>query len=237
MATAVLAGFFGSSHCLGMCGAIVVLFEGPATSLPVPGAWLRRFLYNLGRGLFYAVLGGIAGVGGAVLTKVAGIETGLMLLRFLAAILVIAIGLNLLFDWQLTRFLESAGAGLWQKVSRLAKHILPATTPMRALAGGFVWGALPCGLVYSAVAIAATSGSASHGAVIMLAFWSGTLPALLLAGTSAGLLGRLRRRKILRQAAGIIVILIGLAAMMPFGSHRGAHEHHAATAFPPTMEA
>ena len=211
---AALAGFFGSGHCLGMCGAIVVLFEAPASAAGSAaggaGAWLRRLSYNLGRGGFYVLLGGIAGISGAIVTQAAGFTPVLMLLRYLAAALVIAIGLNLVFDWQLTRLLESAGTGLWRRMSRLARHVLPANTVPRALGAGFIWGALPCGLVYSAVAIAMTSGTALTGATIMLAFWIGTLPTLLLAGASAAYLQQLQTSKLLRRIAGILVILIGL---------------------------
>jgi len=117
---ALLAGFFGSTHCIGMCGAVVVLFEGRASDATKSSAWVRRLTYNFGRLCFYALLGSVAGVSGAVLTKTLGVSQGLMLLRILAAALVIAIGLNLLFDWRLTRFLETAGTGLWSKLSQLA---------------------------------------------------------------------------------------------------------------------
>lgn len=232
--TSLLAGFFGSSHCLGMCGAIVVLLEGGGvrrdSGSATPGVWLRRISYNVGRGTFYALLGGIAGLSGAILTQAAGLEAGLLLLRVVAAILVVAIGLNLLFDWQLTRFLETAGAGLWRKMSRLARHVLPADTAPRALAAGFVWGALPCGLVYSAVAIATVTGDAWSGIATMLAFWLGTLPTLLLAGTSAKVLQRLKSRKLLRRIAGILVILVGLAALAPLHNNSSGHEQHATNA-------
>jgi hypothetical protein len=219
-----------------MCGAIVILFEGPDSSSVNTSVWPRRLIYNAGRGSFYALLGAIAGLTGALLTKTAGVEQSLWLLRIVAAVLVIAIGLNLLFDWRLTRFLESAGAGLWHEMSRLARHVLPANTLPRSLAAGFIWGALPCGLVYSAVAISATSGDALSGAAIMLAFWLGTLPALLLAGTSAEYLSRLRRRKMLRRIAGILVILVGLAALMPFTAQSNGHKHHAASVSPTFAE-
>jgi len=223
---ALLAGFFGSTHCVSMCGAIVVLFEGPATAETQLNAWLRRISYNVGRLCFYMLLGSIAAAGGVVLTRTMGVAQGLLLLRLLAAGLVIAIGLNLLFDWRLTRFLETAGAGLWRKLSGSAKHVLPASTPGRALSVGFLWGALPCGLVYSAVAIAATSGSLAGGAWIMLAFWLGTLPAMLAVGASAQQLQRWKSRKALRRLAGIFVILLGLAALTPFGARSGQHMRH-----------
>jgi sulfite exporter TauE/SafE len=233
---ALLAGFFGSTHCIGMCGAVVVLFEGRASDATKSSAWVRRLTYNFGRLCFYALLGSVAGVSGAVLTKTLGVSQGLMLLRILAAALVIAIGLNLLFDWRLTRFLETAGTGLWSKLSRLAKYVLPADTPGRALAAGFLWGALPCGLVYSAVAIAATTGSLAGGAAIMFAFWLGTLPAILAVGTSAQQLNRFKSHRTLRRIAGIVVILIGLAALIPFGSSSSQHQHHSAVHFAPDSE-
>jgi sulfite exporter TauE/SafE len=150
-----------------------------------------------------------------VLTRLGGMNYGLMILRLIAGLLVIAIGLNLVFNWSPTRFLESAGAGIWQRLSPLARHVLPMSTPARALGAGFIWGALPCGLVYSSVAIAATSGSASGGATVMLAFWAGTLPALLVAGAGAGQLNRLRTNLVFRRIAGLAVIVVGLVALMP----------------------
>ena len=209
---AFLAGFFGSTHCLGMCGAIVVLFERSAGD----GRWLRRLAYNGGRLGFYVLLGSVAGAGGAVLTRAAGIDAGLMILRLLAAVLVIAIGLNLLFDGARLRFLEHAGAKLWRRISPLARHVLPATNLPRALAAGFLWGALPCGLVYSAVALAATSGGLANGGLTMLAFWAGTLPALLAGGATAQGLAGLKSGRGLRQVAGLVMIVIGLAGIMPF---------------------
>ena len=236
LVAALLAGFFGSTHCIGMCGAVVVLFENRAANDAKPGAWLRRFTYNFGRLCFYALLGCVAGASGGVLTKTLGVSQGLMLLRILAAVLVIAIGLNLIFDWRLTRFLETAGTGLWNKLSRLAKYVLPVNTTGRALAAGFLWGALPCGLVYSAVAIAATTGSLAGGAAIMFAFWLGTLPTLLAVGTSAQMLNRFKLHRTLRRVAGIVVILIGLAALIPFGSSSSQHQHHSAFHLNPGLE-
>jgi hypothetical protein len=196
-----------------MCGAIVVLFEREAES--GRNTWIRRTAYNGGRLGFYALLGAIAGTGGTVLTQLAGVNTGLLVLRLLAGLLVIAIGINLLFNWSATRFLEAAGAGIWRWLAPLAKHVLPVSSPARALAAGFLWGALPCGLVYSAVAMAATSGSAIGGIMVMTAFWAGTLPALILVGTSAGQLNRWKSNAAVRKTAGVIVILVGVFALMP----------------------
>lgn len=211
---AFVAGFFGSTHCLGMCGAIVVLFEQQSSA--GMHRWLRRILYNLGRLGFYVLLGAIAGGASAVIVATAGARTALLILRLVAGLLVIGIGLNLLFNWNFTRFLEAAGANLWKRLSPLARHVLPVETPARAIAAGFLWGALPCGLVYSAVAIAATSTSPVSGALVMFFFWLGTVPALVLAGASAERLHRLKSQILFRRAAGAIMIIIGILAMAPF---------------------
>ncbi len=229
---AFLAGFFGSGHCLGMCGSIVVLFENQRHSERRLDNVLRRLAYNSGRLGLYVLLGAVAGAAGLVLTKMSGVETGLAALRIVAAALVVALGLNLLFNLDALRYLESGGAVIWRKLSPLAKHLLPVTTGPRAFAAGLLWGALPCGLVYSAVAIAATSGDVTSGALVMLAFWLGTLPALLVAGASAQTLSRWSRRPALRRLTGATLILVGaLALAMPHLHFRllpdGAHERHA----------
>jgi sulfite exporter TauE/SafE len=212
MPAAFVAGFFGSAHCIGMCGAIVVLFEQQAGS---SAGWTHRCVYNAGRLGFYALLGSIAGAGGAVITRVTGISTGLIVLRLIAGALVIAIGLNLLFNWSATRFLEQAGAGIWRRLSPLARYFLPVSTLPRAFAAGLLWGALPCGLVYSAVALGATAGSPVGGALTMAAFWAGTAPAMILAGASAARLNQWRANRTFRAVAGVTMLVIGVLALMP----------------------
>jgi sulfite exporter TauE/SafE len=210
---AFLAGFFGSTHCLGMCGAIVTLFEQQESA--GMHRWLRRVLYNLGRLGFYALLGAIAGGAGAVIVATAGARTALLILRLIAGLLVIAIGLNLLFNWNFTRFLESAGSLVWKRLSPLARHVLPVESPPRAFAAGLLWGALPCGLVYSSVAIAATSGNLLSGATTMFFFWLGTVPALFLAGASVERMQRWKSGKRVRRLAGATMIAIGILALAP----------------------
>jgi len=213
---ALLAGLFGSGHCIGMCGPVVVLLEGPAAA----AEWRYRLAYNAGRGLFYLLLGGVAGAVGLVLTRVAGIDVALRVLRFVAAALVVAIGINLLFRLQLLGFLERSGAFLWRGVSPLARRLLPIRSLPAALGAGFAWGALPCGLVYSSVALAASTASAAAGALVMLAFWLGTLPTLLAVGAAAGRVAALSQRDIPRRIAGGLMVAVGVAALaLPLRAH------------------
>ena len=207
---ALAAGFFGSGHCLGMCSPVVVLFETSARS---DARWRYRLALNLGRGAFYLTLGAVAGGLGMVLTRVADVDTALRGLRWVAALLVIAIGLNLLFRLRLLTWLESGGARLWQRIAPSARSLLPLRSTAAALAAGFLWGALPCGLVYSAVALAATSATVTEGAAVMAVFWLGTLPTLLVAGAAAARLKALSARPALRRATGGLVIAVGVLAL------------------------
>ena len=226
---AFVAGFVGSGHCFGMCGPVVVLLENPANQVAGTPALMKRLTYNIGRLCFYMLLGAIAGASSIVLTKIAGAGVTLKVLRITAAVLVIALGLNLLFGLRSLAFLEKGGAAIWRRLAPLAKYVLPMTTLPRAFGTGFLWGALPCGLVYGAVAIAASSGGATSGMLTMAAFWLGTLPALLLAGASAQKLSGLTRHLSFRRIAGLVMILIGVYALaMPYlhgSSDSGEYNH------------
>jgi sulfite exporter TauE/SafE len=80
----------------------------------------------------------------------------------------------------------------------------------RSLGIGAVWGWHPCGLVYSVLALALLSGSAGQGALVMLAFGLGTVPNLLAAGLSVGVLRSVLRRRAVRLAAGLAVVALGV---------------------------
>jgi len=227
---AFLAGLFGSGHCFGMCGPIVILLENPQANVDKFQSVMRRVVYNAGRLLFYMLLGAVAGALGLVLTKTTGVAASLSLLRILAALLVIALGLNLLFNLRVLSYLEKGGAVVWRRLSPLARHVLPISSPGRALGAGFIWGALPCGLVNSSVAIAATSGSAGSGMSVMFAFWLGTMPALMLAGASAKKLGEWTSHPMLRRLTGVMLVGIGVFALaMPYlhgsGDSQQQHQH------------
>jgi sulfite exporter TauE/SafE len=69
---------------------------------------------------------------------------------------------------------------------------------------------MPCGLVYAALGIALASGSPVTGALAMIAFGVGTLPALLMMGMFGARLGSVAHRSIVRRVAGLTILLFGL---------------------------
>jgi len=211
---ALTAGFVGSSHCAGMCGPIAILFEGRSATNGSMNSMFRRILYNAGRGLFYVILGAVAGFSGKVLIGVVSLQDTAAVLRLLAAAMVVIVGLHLMGFTRILASVEAKGAAVWRRLSPLTAQLLPINTPARAVGAGFIWGALPCGLVYSAAALAVSSGKPTVGALTMFVFWMGTLPTLVVIGSMAQRLRGWRSSPQYRQAAGFLLVLAALAAIV-----------------------
>ncbi len=234
--TAFGAGLLGSTHCAGMCGPLVALLERPAAGAAMPGDGFRRLLYQSGRGTTYAGLGAVAGAAGAALTGADGLLPFGQTVRTLFAVVLIVVAMLLIVQGRGLSALERGGAVLWRRAAPLARHVVPLNTPPRAFGAGLLWGLLPCGLVYTALALAAVGGSAVAGVLIMLAFWAGTLPVLLAMGAAAGRLRNWRVTPARRRLAGAALAAVALASLtMPLwpggGDHAGhapaaAHAHH-----------
>ena len=198
--SAAVIGWLGGVHCLGMCGGII-----SALTLSAPQAGRTRILlaYNLGRCSTYVALGLLAGSLGQLGTQAFGIAP--TLLYAVANLLLVGMGLYLLGLPWLVRPLEQGGQHLWRHIEPVSRRLFPVNTVPRALGVGLLWGFIPCGLVYSALATAFAVGSAVQGGLWMAAFALGTLPNLLLAGwVGAGALQQLRQSSI-RWLAGLLV--------------------------------
>lgn len=215
---ALAAGFLGSGHCLGMCGGIAgALQVGNASSRTRTTAF--TVLHNFGRITSYMVAGAVVGTLGGSIGLLDGWHWWPQALRIATALVMIAIGLSLATRWRGLGALERWGARFWQKLAPLARRLLPARTPVQALAAGMLWGWLPCGLVYSLLAAAAVSGGATAGAQVMLGFGLGTLPAVLGAGLAAGTLSRGPRMNAIRRLGGALLIVFGVWTLaMPVSS-------------------
>lgn len=200
-----LVGLLGGTHCVGMCGGIVgALSMGAAPRLSL------HLAYNAGRIASYVLAGAIVGTLGAASLALSEQLPLRIALYVLANLMLIALGLYLMGVTQALAFTERLGQNLWRRIQPATRCFLPARTVRQAFPLGLLWGWLPCGLVYSALATALTAGSALRGAGLMLAFGLGTLPNLLLAGF---LLARLRgwvQRRVVRVAAGLTVAGFGV---------------------------
>jgi hypothetical protein len=200
-----LIGLLGGTHCIGMCGGIVGALSLGAGSRPE-----LHLAYNSGRIASYTLAGAIAGALGGASLALSGQLPLRIVLFVLANLMLVALGLYLMGITRALAFSERFGQKLWRHVQPLTRRFLPARSVAQAFPLGLLWGWLPCGLVYSALVTALTSGSALHGAGMMLAFGLGTLPNLLLAGLLAVRLKDYATRPAVRITAGLLVLGFGL---------------------------
>lgn len=223
-----------SIHCIGMCGPLL-------SGLDIAGVMRGRsrlqgllgvVAYQAGRGLTYAWLGGLAGLLGAGLGRLATIS---------GALLALSVGLLLihrtlralrpeqqqaagtpLIPLRRPRLSLSPAVVVEQVLLHSRRALLPLLTshhPLREVALGALLGMLPCMIPAWALSQAAMTGSPLHGALVMLLLVGMTTPVLLLATQLPTILGVLpasiHRRLImlLPAVSGVWLILVGGAGL------------------------
>ncbi len=208
--SAFLIGLLGSTHCLAMCGGISASLS---MALPVgKGFRLRQSLlllaYNVGRIASYSLIAALV----ALLSTTAADQWSQLgiVLRSIAGLLLISMGLSMGQWWQGIRYVERIGAPLWRHLSPLAGRLLPINHAGQALALGALWGWLPCGLVYSTLGWAALQPTVGSAALTMMFFGLGTLPSMLATGYAASSINRLKSSLAFRRVAGAMLVVFGL---------------------------
>lgn len=214
LASAAVMGVVGSTHCVGMCGGIAAALGGRPT---------RALAYNVGRVASYAAFGALAGGLGAMTSALPFVRDAQIGLRVLSGGLLLGAGLWLAGVFGAFAAIERAGTPLWARVRELAARLTGSRHPLAGLGLGLVWGAMPCGLVYAAVALAATSGDAVGGALTMAAFGVGTAPLLVLVAVFANGARRVARGVWPRRLAGAVLCLS--AAVQLQSAHALASPH------------
>jgi sulfite exporter TauE/SafE len=210
-------------HCGAMCGPIA---GGMTASIPRKVERIRGIgAYQLGRAVVYVPLGAAAGAfGGAVeLRPQVGAVAGLAM----AAIMLAAAwrgggagagaraGAAVIPVRRLLRHVEGR-RGLASSIGA-AQRLLARGTVFPLAFAGVALGALPCMLPAWVLGLAATTGSAVHGAALMaLLLVMNTLPlaaaAVVLPGRTRGALGALLPRAAL-TASALWIALGALAAL------------------------
>jgi sulfite exporter TauE/SafE len=226
-------GLLGSGHCVGMCGGIATGLGFAAQgkrSLPLIAG------YNLGRVASYAAAGLLVaslGYWGSAYLALGPV------LRILAGIILVFMGFYLAGWWSLLRYLEKAGSNLWRVIQPLGKKLMPVTSFGHALALGAVWGWLPCGLVYTALAYAATATNPVGGAAMMMAFGLGTAPAMVAGSAFSDSLRRFMQNARVRNLLAVMMIAFGVWTLVgsinhirplwgdqPVDAQGSGHHHH-----------
>ena len=158
-----MASLIGSGHCGAMCGLLGSIGNGTKE---------KFWSYHLGRLSAYLAIGLIFSKIGAGLKGVLGFENFAFPLSVLVGVVFCLIGIAQIFSKQ---------------KARLGLHLL-VPQKLRALSArtfrnfnntflmGFAASTLPCGWLYSLMAISLGLGNTVLSAVAILAFWAGSLP-------------------------------------------------------------
>lgn len=205
--SAILLGFVGSGHCLGMCGGIAGAL-GQATVPALRSSPLfSSVLYSLGRIASYGLLGTFAGLFGESVNSVAGAGPTL---RVLTGLLIVAFGVQAAdWGWSGVAWIERAGLRVWRRLLPVVGRVGRPDRIWKVVMLGALWGWLPCGLVYSGLAVAAVTGTPLRGGVFMLCFGLGTLPALVVAGGAAARLSAVLQKRGAKRAVGVLLVVFG----------------------------
>jgi hypothetical protein len=198
-----LLGFFGSLHCVGMCGPLVLAL--PGGQLEGVRFYAGRLLYNSGRVIMYALLGGMIGAFGSAI-RFSGLQQGISVA---AGVLVL---IAALFPGPLSRWvgvMPGVKSGEAWVRERLAALIRRRSLPALLLIG-FLNGFLPCGFVYVALGAATTAGSVGGSVLFMAGFGVGTVPVLL----AVSLLGRRLGEGLRRYSRRLIPVLGACLALL-----------------------
>jgi sulfite exporter TauE/SafE len=180
-----IASILGSLHCVGMCGGFVGIATKPSLTIVSNSCGANAVtenrlsvLYNLGRLSTYICLGATVGLIGELINRlftelhVTWIATVVIVLVLLFAVL------NLLQQFG-NSFLSKINLPWLASVKKLlgtaeSKYSLSK----RAFFIGALSTLLPCGWLYANLSIAMTQPGPVEGALVMTAFWLGTLPAM-----------------------------------------------------------
>jgi sulfite exporter TauE/SafE len=219
LTTAFMAGLLGSGHCFGMCGGIAAGLGAMSKGRPVVPA----LQFNLARLASYALLGLIAAT---VLGGVSGLVPIGRWLRILTAVMILLIGLKFLLNIRTLEIIERGGSGLWKKIMPLAIRAGNRQDAIGRLLLGACWGLIPCGLVYSVLMTAASTANASSGALTMLAFGVGTLPAMLGLTAASPALGAFLEDRTVRRLIGFALVVLALwTLVIAWGMGQGQMNH------------
>lgn len=163
--------------------------------------------YHLGRLSSYSFAGVLIGFAGYWLAEH---FQALLVLRLLAALMLILLGLYLTGLLNLLIITERIGAVVWRKLQPLGKRYLRPQTGRQAFLLGTIWGWLPCGLVYSALIYASAQANTGLAALTMFCFGLGTLPSMLGASLAGQHATRFFQNTWVKKLSGGALLVYGI---------------------------
>ncbi|WP_119395375.1 sulfite exporter TauE/SafE family protein [Salinibius halmophilus] len=201
---AFISGLSGAAHCLGMCG-------GLAATLGLNGRPILAINYQVGRVFTYSVLGLIIGLIGSLFAI-----QDLLWLRGFAGVLMLLMAAYLL-EWKagLLWLERLGGKAVFNRLRPYASRFSVPRSGSQALIAGAFWGLLPCGLVYSMLALAVSQATPIGSMAVMFSFGFGTIPAMLATTLAGGHVIKLLQSKGYRRIAAASVAALGVYTLWP----------------------
>jgi sulfite exporter TauE/SafE len=207
-----LAG--GFSHCIGMCG-LFVLTAGKIDDSRWSVRLARQLLFQFGRGLSLAAIGIAAGWLGSLTLFASHFAKlqGYIAISFGILIALLSLGYVGIIPWLKIPEpdIMAAGGGVGRKLFGSAMR---STSWHQPLALGIVVGFLPCMLTYTVALTAAATTNLWYGAGVLLVFWLGTIPGLLMLGmlghAAQKIVNAAQFRIMMTRLGGAILFVTGL---------------------------
>jgi len=200
---AFIAGFLGSGHCLGMCGALV---SGYFMNSGKQRSYWPYLMYQVSRISVYTLIGVTAALLGVVLVSGGMFGKIQSILQMIIGIVVIGLAFGILgwLPWQGSlRLLPSQWLRKGYATSRQKGPIAGA------MLAGLLNGMMPCPLTFAMAVKATTATTVLEGGSLMLAFGAGTLPMMLFISLAFGKI-KAHIRGLMYKAAAAIMVFMGV---------------------------
>lgn len=162
--TALVMGLVGGPHCLAMCGAAcagIGAAAGRKSGMALLG-------FQAGRLVGYSAMGAVAAATVQGIGWLGGQTAALRPFWTLLHVAALLLGLVLVVQARQPMWLEAPARRVWRSVRGVAgARGAPVVV-------GALWAFLPCGLLYSALLVAALAGNPLQGAMVMACFAFGS---------------------------------------------------------------
>lgn len=170
--TALMMGLVGGPHCVAMCGAACAGI-GQAAG---PRQNTALITFQIGRVLGYALLGGLAAASMQGLGWLTVQSAALRPVWSMVHVAALVLGLLLMGQGRQPIWLQAGARAVWNRTRSFGQRWGRGAPLML----GMLWALLPCGLLYSALLVAALAGDVASGAGVMALFALGTSVTMLL---------------------------------------------------------
>lgn len=216
-------GLFGGAHCIGMCGPLVTTYaERMTTSDDWDGALTvtevrQHGLFNLGRSMSYAVLGGLFGFLGALLygtVELAGVIRPVQgVIGVLTGGLIILMGITRLVGYRqgsVETIVAKTGFGtiFTRSYTAISSRVDRWVDGPGIIGLGALHGLLPCMLLYPAFLYVFAQGSPTYGFLALGSLGIGTIPTVFLYGTIIQSVSA-RQRQTVHYGLGALFVMLG----------------------------